>query len=472
MSQEKAQSLPLGEERALEVIEFGLKESSADATEILILTDYTALTRFTHLAIHQNVTETNCRVFFRTVWNNRLVLVESNDLSKAGMRNTLKRSQELAGTVTPSSTLPDWNYTVESSKQQSRNQVVTFNPTTASCDAESRARIVDRICGVFRQGGVSGVGNVRVRLLEIAVGNSVGLRRYAPFSIIALVVAATDEANQSSGYQNWIGRDIESMDAEGLARNVTMKCLMGRKPKEIEARPMTAILEPQAIAQLFFHSSFRSLGLFGARSASRGQNLIFDHLGQKITSTDISIYDDMAAEGFVPMPFDYEGVEKKRFELITNGVSRGIGHDLMSAAALGQAPTGHAQPPGDRYGPTPQHMVMEAGSSSVSDMIESTEYGVLVSRIHGFVNPMSGKEGCLSGTTRNGLFLIENGQIAGPICNFRWMDRIFSAFQTVEAISKERQVVFTDEMWFPAQVLVPTIKLGKFNFVDVQAWNE
>lgn len=78
----------------------------------------------------------------------------------------------------------------------------------------------------------------------------------------------------------------------------------------------------------------------------------------------------------------------------------------------------------------------------------------------------------MAGTTRDGLFLVENGRISGPIRNFRWMDRMFSAFATVEGISRERKVQFTDELWFPTCVLAPTIKLGRFNFIDVQRWTE
>ena len=471
----ETQSLPLGEERALEVIEFALKESGADATEVVIRGENTNLTRFTGLAIHQNVTENTHQVLFRTIWDGRVVIVESNDLSKEATRKALLRSEKLAAEVTPSATLPDFDYAAKSSREY---DVVTFSQSTASCGPEDRAQVVDRVCGVFRRCGVNGAGNIRVRLLELAVGNSSGLRRYAPFSIVALVVVALDETNNSSGYQNWIGRDIESMDAEGLAYEVATKCLMGRNPKVIEAQPMVAILEPPAVAQLLFHVNFRSLGVFGAKSAGNSESIIFENLGKRITSPEISICDDMAADGLVPMPFDYEGVDKKRLELIQNGVASGIAHDLISSSEFGQTPTGHAQTPGinpetgNEFGPSPQHMVMEAGSSSVSDLIESTEYGVLVSRIHGFVSPLSGKEGYMAGTTRDGLFLIESGRIAGPIRNFRWMDRIFSAFETVDGISRERKVQFTDELWFPTMALVPTIKLGKFNFVDVQRWSE
>ena len=468
----------LGEERVLETIEYALTESAADLTEALVLAESTSLTRFSNLSIHQNVTETSYQVFLRTLWGDRLVVVKSDHLSKEAIRSALVRSGELASTVSPSKVLPDFDYTVRSDGKHPAGIPITFDPDTASCGPAERGQIVERVCSVLRRSGLNGAGNVRVRLLEMGVGNSIGLRRYAPFSILAMVVVALDEENQSSGYQNWAGRDIDSMDVEGLTHWAAMKCLMGRRPTLIEAEPMTAILEPPAVAQLLFHLNFRSLGVFGAQSASNSDNIIFDQLGKKITSAHISIYDDSRAEGLVPMPFDFEGVQRERLGLVVDGIAKGIAHDLTSSVVFGQLSTGHAQTPGENpetgseFGPSPQHLVMDGGSSSVSELIESTERGVLVSRIHGFVSPLSGKQGYLAGTTRDGLFLIENGQITSPIRNFRWMERIFSAFETIDGISQERKVQFTDELWFPTFALVPTIRLRRFNFVDAQRWSE
>lgn len=467
-----APSLPLGKAQALELVDYAITKSPADGTELLILVDNTSLTRFTHLAIHQNVESLRFQAFLRTVWDNRPVIVEADGLSKAALKSALRRSQELAQSTTPTSVLPDFKYAARSRSSRNARGLETYDEATARCGPGERAAIVERACGVFRRFGVDGSGNVRIHRQEIAVGNSAGLRRYAPFSMVGMVVTGLDEENWSSGYQNWIGGNIKTLDPEELARQAATKCLMGRNPQIVEARPMTAILEPPAVAQLMFHLNFRSLGLFGAQSAALNENYLYDHIGEKITSEQISIYDDTRAEGFVPMPFDYEGVEKNRIDFVEDGVARGIVNNLSTARALNQVPTGHAQPPGNPFGPTPQHLVVAPGTGNIAQMIESTEYGVLVSRIHGFVNPLSSKQGYLAGTTRDGLFLIKNGRIAGPIRNFRWMDRIFNALGSTESVSHNRAIQFTDELWFPTFALVPTIKLGQFNFVDVQRWTE
>lgn len=85
MNREQMPGLPLGEEKALEAIEFGLQTSAADATEILVAAENTDLTRFANLAIHQNVAETHYQVYFRTVWDGRLVIIKAYELSRDGI---------------------------------------------------------------------------------------------------------------------------------------------------------------------------------------------------------------------------------------------------------------------------------------------------------------------------------------------------------------------------------------------------
>ena len=89
MSSDNKTDMPLGEAQALETIEFGLQASPADATEVLIVAENTDLTRFANLAIHQNVTETHYQIYFRTVWDGRLVIVKGNDLSQDAVKRAL-----------------------------------------------------------------------------------------------------------------------------------------------------------------------------------------------------------------------------------------------------------------------------------------------------------------------------------------------------------------------------------------------
>ena len=121
----ETQSLPLGEQRTLETIEFALKESKADATEVVIQAENTSLTRFTGLSIHQNLTENTSQILLRTIWDGKVVSVASNDLSKEATRNALLRSEMLATETTSSISPSDFDYAARSSEEHDLSDFFT-----------------------------------------------------------------------------------------------------------------------------------------------------------------------------------------------------------------------------------------------------------------------------------------------------------------------------------------------------------
>lgn len=449
-------------------IEWVMAHSGADATFATVFTEETRLTRMAGLTVHQHVGEVTRRIYLRTVWQGREVEVNGDDLSEKGLQRLLSKSWDLAATgrAAKAKALESHGGGRESfdvSEEAAR---------VADLTDTDRALLLLRMRDVFRRAGVDGAGNVKQQVATLAYGDSAGARRFAAIPSLSAVAVGLDLDNLASGYQSWAGSDVASFDPEGMATKAAIRCLLGRRPRLVEPTDLPVILEPAAVAQLLFHLNFRSLGLFGASSAIRKQNVVYDNLGWKLTSERFTLVDDFRAPGMVRVPFDFEGRDRKRLEIVVAGVANEIAHDVGTAAVLGAESTGHALPKTAGFGPSPQHLALEAGDTSVADMIASMDLGILVSRIHGFVSPLSGKQGFLSGTTRDGVFLVEKGSIAAPIRNLRWRDRIFDAFGTISAVSREREMHFTDELLFPTQTLVPTIRLERFNFVDAQRWSE
>lgn len=463
---------------ASEAVARAVAVSPADMTTATVFSEQTSLTRMAGLRVHQHVTEITRRIYVRAVWDGREAHVHGDDLSESGIERLLLRSREAAAQGRKA-TLPGELATSSAARQMS----VASSTSGSARDAEAASAIADltdrdrtlmllQMRDVFRRSGTDGAGNVKQQLATLAYGDSTGARRIASFPNLSVISVALDAVANASGYQCWAGGDLQLLDIEELAGKAAIRCLLGRHPKLTEPESVPVILEPAAVAQLLFHLNFRSLGLFGARSAIRKQNIVYDHIGQQLTSKHVTLVDDTHATGMIRVPFDFEGLDRVRLPLIEAGVVQGIAHDLSTARTLGASSTGHALPKAAGTGPTPQHLVMAAGDTSAADIIASTERGLLVSRLHGFVSPLSGKQGFLSGTTRDGVFLVERGKITTPIRNLRWRDRIFEAFSRIDAVSTEREMHFTDELPFPTQTLVPTVRLSGFNFVDAQRWAE
>jgi predicted Zn-dependent protease len=111
-------------------------------------------------------------------------------------------------------------------------------------------------------------------------------------------------------------------------------------------------------------------------------------------------------------------------------------------------------------GPFPLNLFLGTGDASVEDMVAATERGVLVTRFH-YSNVVNPVESSLTGMTRDGTFLIENGEIAGPVMNFRFTQSILEALSDVSMIGRDAELA--SEFFFSASC-VPALKVEKFNF--------
>jgi predicted Zn-dependent protease len=169
----------------------------------------------------------------------------------------------------------------------------------------------------------------------------------------------------------------------------------------------------------------------------------------------------LSLEG-IPQPFDFEGVPKQRVDLIEEGVARGVVYDSYRAGKeQGQASTGHALPPGLTMGPLPLNAFFGTGDATVKEMIASTERGIYVTRFH-YTRPVEPSKVVITGMTRDGTFLVENGRIAYPIKNLRFTQSYLEALNYVEMVGKESRILSGWSALFRSTV--PALKLGKFNF--------
>ena len=117
--------------------------------------------------------------------------------------------------------------------------------------------------------------------------------------------------------------------------------------------------------------------------------------------------------------------------------------------------TGHALLPPNPYGPFPINLAMKPGETSRDEMIRTCEKGLLITRFW-YVRIISPKETLVTGMTRDGTFLIENGKIMRPVKNLRFQERIMNALNNVEQVSKETEC---------HSAVVPSVRIRGFNFI-------
>jgi predicted Zn-dependent protease len=194
-----------------------------------------------------------------------------------------------------------------------------------------------------------------------------------------------------------------------------------------------------------------------------------DRLGEKVLSPLVSIWDDGLDSRGMPAPFDSDGVPKQRVEIVSQGVVKSPVYDRYTANMAGAASTGHALPPYfppymHSIGPLGLNLFMAPGDSSLDDMIQSTQRGLYITRFW-YTRLVHPRDCIVTGMTRDGVFMIENGEIAYPVKNLRFTQSYVDALANVEAIGSETRLIKSE--YGSHAKLVPAIKLNSFSFTGI-----
>jgi predicted Zn-dependent protease len=431
-----------------DIVQHVLSHSAASQTEVLLSAQETALTRFANSRIHQNVAERNVEVRVRAVFGKRVGVASGNDVTAPALDRVCERAAGIA-LLQPEN--PDF---VSLPTPQPVPTVNAFAQATADCTPEQRAAAVATICRLAKGSGLIASGSFSTSCVEMAVGNSLGVFAYAPSTQADLTTVVMSD--DSSGYANRTALDADQIQPEALGQEAVDKALRSQKPRPVPPGKYTVILEPYAVATLLSYLSY--LG-FGALAVQEGRSFMAGRFGQRLTGENISIWDDGHDETGFPTAFDFEGMPKKRVDLIRAGVAQAVVYDSYTANKEGKASSGHALPAPNAYGPLPGNLFLSPGQASKEQMLAGIDRGLWVTRFH-YVNPVHPLKTILTGMTRDGTFWIENGEIRYGTKNLRFTQNVLQALSAVQMISDGT----TLSGGFFGAVRVPALRISGFAF--------
>jgi predicted Zn-dependent protease len=161
-------------------------------------------------------------------------------------------------------------------------------------------------------------------------------------------------------------------------------------------------------------------------------------------------------------PFDGEGIPRRKVLLVEKGVPRNLVYARATAKKMKAKPTGHGMPLPNEYGEAPLNLVFGGGSSSVDEMVRSTERGILVTRLW-YIREVDPYEKVLTGMTRDGTFLVEHGRVAGGVRNFRFNQGILEMLSNVELLGPAVRAAGEESF----EMVVPPMKVRNFHFSEV-----
>ena len=434
-----------------EILDRTLKHSEAEQTEVLYLAQDDALTRFANSQIHQNVAEHDRSIQVRVIHEQRTGVASTNRLDEASLRDVVQRAMAISRRAQPNpktAELPDGGGETDPE--------LGYVAGTADADPAERGTGAQAVIAAGMPHGLTVSGSFATGTSTVAVANSRGLRSYHRSTRAALVTVMLDEG--ATGYANATSADVADIDAEALGREAADKAVRSRGAEEIEPGEYEVVLEAYAVATVLEYLSY-----MGFSALAYEEERSFMELGKQIMADTVSIWDDGCDPAGLPASIDYEGVPKQRVDLIERGVAKAVVHDAATAQRAGIRSTGHALPAPNVYGPYASNLFMAPGQASQDEMLASIGRGVWVTRFH-YVNPVHPKKAVLTGMTKDGTFLVENGRFVKPILNMRFTQPILDAFSSVESISAETRLLPGD---FIGATRAPAVKLGRFNFTGV-----
>jgi len=440
-----------GEERLNRIAEAVLGAAKSDQTEVVITTQDTYLTRFAANTIHQNVAETNAGVRVRSVVGRRIGVAAGNDLRQAALVGVV-RSAEMAARLQKEN--PGFRSLPE---PEPIRAVEAHSKSTAACTPKRRAEGVEAIVRQAKGSDLLASGAFSTGETELCVANSLGIRAYHAGTAASAMSVVMGETG--SGYAAQTSWDVEEIDPHEVGRIAVDKALRSAGPARVEPGSYTVILEEAAVANLLFYLAYMGLG---ALAMQEGRSFASGRMGTRVTGDAITVWDDGLDPRGIPAPFDFEGVPKRRVSLFEAGVIRNVAYDSFTAGReAGKASTGHALAAPNTFGPIPLHLFMAPGSSTLEEMIASTERGIWVTRFH-YTNPVDAVKTVLTGMTRDGTFLIEDGRITRPLHNLRFTQSILEAFGRVEKLSSDSKCVPVG--FGNLLAWVPAAKISGFRF--------
>jgi PmbA protein len=426
------------------------KAAGAEGTEVHVDEVADALTRFANNAIHQNVSEQGLTVSIRTVVEGRTARITTNRVDEDALRSAVQASLSLAASQPKDASL------LPMPSAQKYRRVNRFIRETAAITPEHRALAVRRACDLAVKENQVAAGIFSTGQSQTALGNSRGL--FAAYRETHSEFSVTMQEKPAASWAKANSPDVRNLNTQGLAARASDKAHRAVEPRELSPGHYTVILEPAAVLDLvgFLFYDFAATALQDKRSC------LNDRMGKQLFGKNISIYDDAYHPLQLGSPFDGEGMPRQKVQLVDRGVPKNLVYSRNSAKVARKKPTGHGFMLPDEYGEAPMNLVFAGGNSSLEEMIASTDYGLLVTRLW-YIREVDPYEKIMTGMTRDGLFLVERGRVGSAVRNFRFNQSLLEMLCSVERMGPA--VRATGEEAF--EMVVPAMKVQNFHFSEV-----
>jgi PmbA protein len=416
-----------------EVVERILGMSTADQTEVSLEQREVVVTRFAGSRIHQPMHEQSLQLRIRILREGRTGSAGTNQLDDASLKETLRRAEEMCSLA-----------------PEDEDPVGFCGPGelyTGTPDVEDETRLdpqvgagaVVQVVQAARIEGQQAAGTYQAEKHLLAVGTSTAGLTLAESTNAFLKVLTSDLRAGTSGWASCMAEDPAGIPVTDIA--VTAVAGAAREPGSSAppAGPVRVVLGPDAVAELV---TLLALSCFTPSPYHSGGALTSGKMGEKLFDERISLWDDARDPLTCRTNFDYDGVPCQKVIFIENGLVGGVVYDRETAHRYHARSTGHAQPrpPVFLTGPQANHLFLAPGTLSRDQLLGVVQEGVFITRFQ-YTSLLDSMDLTISGSTRDGTFLIQDGRITEALPNLSFRSSIVSLLDNLIGLSGEGMLV-------------------------------
>jgi predicted Zn-dependent protease len=427
-----------------------LSFATADQTRVNISSGVSEFTRTAMNRVTTSGSTDDVVVRITSAFGRRVAAIDTNRLDGAALERAVRDAEALAR-LSPEN--PEY---LPEPPAQKYLDVDGYYESTGSLTTEDRGRSASLVLERARAAKTIAAGYIDVSAGSRAVANSNGLFAYYASTNVASTLTVRTPDGLSSGWAGDEGADWATIESERIATDALAKCEAWRGKTALDPGSYDVVLEPTAVGMLLS----RVMGAFDARSADEGRSHFSKRgggtlLGEKVFDERVTITSDPAFKNGEAAPFTGLGEATAPETWVEKGVLRSLAYSRFWAQRQKTAAR-----------PGMANVIMEGTDAPLSDLIASVTRGVLISRFW-YIRPLNPRTLTLTGLTRDGTFLIENGRISRPVTNFRFNQSMAELLKNVDMVGRSTRVCASENSSAGLPVIVPPLKVRAFELSSV-----
>ena len=440
----------ISREEAQRITERALSFSQADQARANLSSSDTGNTRFAQNQMSTSGDAMNATLSITSALGNKVASATTNIFTDDALRRVVQTSEQLARLVPENE-----EYMGELGPQEYPENDSYFE-STGDLAPERRAQAIAAVTEQAAARDLVSTGFLIHEGASDAVATSNGLFAYATRTRVNFTTTVRTQDGTGSGWAGTSAHDFNDLDTRALGARAVEKALRSRNPRPVEPGRWTVVMEPTTVGNMVG----LMMNQLSARNADEGRSFFSQpgggtKLGQQFVDSRVNIHSDPADPGILSPTFDGEGLPNRRMVWVENGELRNLDYNRYWADQQGVEPTGF-----------PSGWYMSGGNSTIEEMIASTERGLLLTRFW-YIRGVDPRTILFTGLTRDGTFLIENGEISHPVNNFRWNESPIFMLNNIEMMGEPVRISSSESSGLTNTVMVPPLKVRDFTFTSL-----